>query len=311
MACALRPAGAHAIEAGKPMTTSDPTIEPLRSAILRSLPSLTGARFRLLGKGWDSTAVEADGRLVFKFPAGKHAERALLKEAAVVAVVRPHVSLPVPRMRIHDGPPLFSSHDKLDGEHLLAADYSELPDGARRRLAEDLARFYAELHDLGRERMRAAGAEAAAAWQSAESVVARALPVLPPSLRGRAQATVLDFVRLPPDPHGTVYGFFDGHGWNMAFDHARGRLNGIYDFADSGFGPLHQDFVYSNFISRDLTERVVTAYEALTGRALDRRRIDVLTGFHRLSELAELAHEPEQVPAMVSSVADWFERKGD
>ena len=44
---------------------------------------------------------------------------------------------------------------------------------------------------------------------------------------------------MPPDPLGTVYGFFDGHGWNMAFDHARGRLNGIFDFGDSGFGPLH------------------------------------------------------------------------
>ncbi len=79
-----------------------------------------------------------------------------------------------------------------------------------------------------------------------------------------------EFERLPPDPHGQTYGFFDGHGWNMAFDRVRGRLNGIYDFADSGFGPVHQEFIYSNFISPDLTERIAAAYEKASGRTLDK-----------------------------------------
>jgi hypothetical protein len=114
------------------------------------------------------------------------------------------------------------------------------------------------------------------------------------------------FEQLPADPHGLIYGFFDGHGWNMAFDHERGCLNGIYDFADSGIGPLHQDFIYTNFISPDLTERVVTAYEAITGRVLDRRRIALLTGMHRLSELAELADEPKHTSFMIRNVVEWL-----
>src|SRR5690606_2345867 len=97
---------------------------------------------------------------------------------------------------------------------------------------------------------------------------------------------------LDPDPYGTIYGFFDGHGWNMAFDHAAGRLNGVYDFADSGLGPLHQDFLYSNLISADLTARIITAYERETGRHIDRDRVDLLTGTHRLWELAMEAHLP-------------------
>jgi aminoglycoside phosphotransferase (APT) family kinase protein len=285
---------------------SEPTLEALRSAIVSSFPSLARSSFRLLAKGWHSTAVEVDGRLVFKFPRDEIAERALLKEAALLTVVRPHVALPVPAMRIHNGPPIFSSHEKLEGEHLLAAAYHKLPEGARQRLGEDLARFYAELHELDTERMTAAGADAVTAWQSPDSVASKAIPSLPPALRDRAEQTVLEFARLPPDPHGTTYGFFDGHGWNMAFDHARGRLNGIYDFADSGIGPLHQEFIYSNFISSDLTERITAAYESRTGRALDRRRIDILTGFHRLSELAELADDQEHAPAMTRHVAEWF-----
>ncbi len=38
---------------------------------------------------------------------------------------------------------------------------------------------------------------------------------------------------------------------------------------------------------------------------LDRRRIDLLTGVHRLSELAELADQPEHVPVMIRNVAAW------
>jgi hypothetical protein len=276
-----------------------------RSLIIRLFPELTGSAFRLMTMGWDSMAIDVDDRLVFKFPRNEVAERALLKEAALLTLIRPSLSMAVPDMRIHDGPPIFSSHAKLQGEHLLAEDYERLSDEARRRLGDDLARFYAELHCLDAGRIRASGAGPIKPWQPPEAVRARALPVLPADIRDYAQGVISDFEALPPDPYGDTYGFFDGHGWNMAFDHAQGRLNGLYDFADSGFGPLHQEFVYSNFISPDLTGRIISEYQALTGRKLDRRRIAVLTGFHRLSELAELADDADHLPQMVRSVANW------
>ena len=276
-----------------------------RSLITSVFPHLTGAVFRLTAKSWDSMAVDVDDTLIFKFPRHLGAERALVKEAAVLAIIRPSLSMAVPDMRIHDGPPIFSSHAKLEGEHLIAEDYDALGEGNRQRLADDLARFYAELHELDADRLRSAGAATIQPWQSPEAVRTKALPLLAPDIQNFAQAVVADFEALPPDPYGNVYGFFDGHGWNMAFDYAQGRLNGIYDFADSGFGPLHQEFIYSNFISPDLTARIVSAYEGLTGRKLDRRRIAILTGFHRLSELAELADDPLNVEQMTRSVAAW------
>jgi hypothetical protein len=156
--------------------------------------------------------------------------------------------------------------------------------------------------------MEAAGALPVKPWLRPEDILRRAFPVLPPDLCRYAERTVAGWQGLPSDPYGTVYGFFDGHGWNIAFDHEAGRLNGIYDFADSGFGPLHQDFIYSNLISRDLTARIVDEYEVLTGRTLDRGRIDLLTGVLRLSELAEYADDPGHVAAMVRNVAGWAGR---
>jgi aminoglycoside phosphotransferase (APT) family kinase protein len=262
-------------------------LQPLRDAILRAYPDLAGARMRMHTKGWDSIAVEADGRLIFKFPRDRQAEEDLLREASLLAVIRPAVSLPVPDMRIHPGPPLFSAHPILPGDHFEAADYAALPEAARERLGRQLGRFYAELHALDPDGMRGAGARNIEAWQTPAVIRERAFPRIPAHLRERAERALRAWEALPPDPCGTTYGFFDGHGWNMAFDHAAGRLNGLYDFGDSGFGPLHREFIYSNFMSSDLTERIVRTYEALTGRTIERARVRLETWAQRLSELAE------------------------
>jgi hypothetical protein len=91
----------------------------------------------------------------------------------------------------------------------------------------------------------------------------------------------------------------------MAFDHATGRLNGIYDFGDAGIGPCHQDFVYSSFVSTDLTQRILPHYAALTGRNPDPMRVDTLIGTHRLWELSGAADRPDTIPAMVANVSAW------
>lgn len=280
-------------------------IGPFRTAIIAVFPELAGASLTLMTAGWDCVAVDACDRLIFKFPRNEAARRALVREAALLAHVRPHVAMPVPDLAIHDGPPLFSSHAKLKGEHLLSAHYATLAEPLRQRLGEEMARFYAELHQLDTARMAAAGARPAESWLTPEAVRAKALPALPDGLRARALATIDAYARLGPDPYGEIYGYFDGHGWNMAFDHGRGRLNGLYDFADSGIGPLHREFISSSFIDMDLTARIMAAYERLTERSLDRERIAVLTGFHRLSELAALAHEPAHRQELVGYVSQW------
>ncbi len=232
-----------------------------------------------------------------------------MREAGLLAVVRPAVTMPVPDLTLHPGPPLFSRHVKLQGEQLLARHYERLPAAPRERLAADMALFYAELHRLAAGAMAAAGALPIEPWLPPDDILGRVWPLLSPDLRRYAERTVAAWQRLPPDPYGTTYGFFDGHGWNMAFDHARRRINGIYDFADSGFGPLHQEFIYPSWIAPDLTARIVAGYQALTGRTLDRERIDLLSGVLRLSELAQLADDPDHAAALVRTVADWAARQ--
>lgn len=284
----------------------DSSLTSLKATLLTHFPDLAEARFTLHTIGWHSIAVDVDDRLIFKFPRHDEAERALRTEASLLRVIRPAVTMPVPDLVLYDGPPPFSRHAKLPGEHLVGDDYARLSHAAKQTLADDLALFYAQLHALDRTTMSAAGAAPVHPWPSPERILAQAWPVLPMSLRAVARKTVDAWRDLPPDPLGDTYGFFDGHGWNMAFDHARGTLAGIYDFADSGFGDVHREFVYSNFIAPDLTERIVGAYEVLTARALDRERIDILTGAFRFAELGGAAQdEPAHLPLALKNVENW------
>lgn len=280
-------------------------IAPYRDAIVCAFPDLAGATFRPLTMGWQSLAIDVDDRLIFKFPRNEEAEQALRCEARILAAVRPRLSLAVPELQLFEKPTLFSRHDKIVGEHLLHDQYERLTVEARERLAETLARFHAELHALAPEAMRRAGATAIKPWLSLAEIRVKALPLVPTEYRALCQQALDLYGTLAPDPLGTTYGFFDGHGWNMAFDHARQQLNGIYDFADSGFGSLHQDFIYSTFVSFDLTRRIIDRYTRMTGRTIDKERVALLTGLHRLSELAELAEDSRHVSMVRSNVAFW------
>lgn len=278
-----------------------------KAAIIAAFPELAGGDFYANDAGWDSLIIDVDNRLIFKFPRDTDAEAGLRQEAALLAALRPKLSIIVPDMELIEGPPLFSRHAKLPGEHLLGPDYAQLDENARGRIAQQLANFHAEMHDLTALSVSAVGDEMAEPWVPVHAMRGVAVPALPALLRDSAMAEINDYEALAPDPHGLIFGYFDAHGWNMAFDKSTATLNGVYDFADSGMGALHQEFIYANFIDRDLCARVIAAYEQNTGHAIDRRRVEILTSMLHLSDLAEFADDAETLPKVLEFAVPWFE----
>lgn len=280
--------------------------EGLRATVVASFPELAGSPFRVLGAGWDSVALAVD-QWVFKFPRTAVAATALRREAGLLRQIAPAVDMPVPRMELFEAPTLFSRHRGIPGDHLPSEHYARLDASQRQALGESLGLFYSQLHAIPVAVMREAGALPAEQWFDSIAIERLAFPALDSAERAWAKQVLRRWDALGPDPLGDIYGYFDGHGWNMAFDHTAGRLNGLYDFADSGIGPLHQDFLYSSFISPDLTARIISAYERHSGRRLDRDRIALLTGAHRLWELAVAAGTPDAADMLVS-VRAWMNR---
>jgi hypothetical protein len=128
--------------------------------------------------------LDADGAWIFKFPRHAVAERGLRRESALLAHLRPRLTMPVPELMLQDGPPLFSRHAKLLGEQLTPERYAALPDAERDALAQTLADFHAELHAMTLADMRRVGAEAIKPWLPPDEILAR--------IRSRAGRQLLD-----------------------------------------------------------------------------------------------------------------------
>ena len=272
-----------------------------RTTIASVRPDLAGVPMVVHTAGWDSDAVEVGDR-IFKFPKRADAIPRLRKEARLLALIRPRVPLTVPDMRLHETPVVFSEHTKIPGEMIETPQYDVLTTPQRQAMAETLAGFYAALHAIPAAEARAAGATSKPGWRPSAEIMAKAESILPPSLHEWARAVLAAYDSLPSGDD--IFGYFDGHGWNMAFDHAHGVLNGVYDFADAGIGSRARDLNYSNFISADLTERIVAAYEKRTGRAIDRREVALHTAVQRLAELGE----EQKAPAwFLANVVHWHD----
>jgi aminoglycoside phosphotransferase (APT) family kinase protein len=272
-----------------------------RAAIAAARPDLATAPLIVHTRGWDSDAVEMGGT-IFKFPKRPEAVDRLRREARLLALIRPRLPLAVPDMRLHETPRFFSEHAAIPGEILETQHYDALSGAQQQALAETLAAFYATLHAVPIDQAVAAGVEPKPEWPPAESVLPILVDRLPARLLGFARAAFAAYAALPREPE--ILGYFDGHGWNMAFDRHRGVLNGVYDFADAELGPPSRDFTYANLTSGDLGLAIVAAYVRLTGREVDPRTVAVRTAVQMLAELAE---PDAELDSFLASAVRWHD----
>lgn len=280
--------------------TDDGIAADYRDAIRTVRPDLAGLPLVLHTRGWDSNAVEVGGT-IFKFPKQAEAVPRLRREAAFLSLVRQRVALAVPDMKLHESPTLFSEHTMIPGTIIETPGYDVLSDVQKQAMAETLARFYADLHTIPVADAIAAGAEPKHGWPPAEETLSVLRDRLPRDVWEFAARAFAAYDDLPAEEE--IFGYFDGHGWNMAFDHERGVLNGVYDFADAAIGPLSREFTYPALTSTDLAERIVAMYEALTGRRIDRRTMAVRLSVQNFSELAGDAPDEE----FTRRVVQWSE----
>lgn len=257
-----------------------------RAMVVSTLPEFQNTRLKRLPGGWDSIALIGDG-WVFKFPQSDKNRAKLRREAKLLNFLRPRVAMTLPNMVLHEGPMLFSQHAVIPGEDIEEDQYDELDSGQRDEMARRLARFYADLHALPLPRLHAIGAVPVVPWRRAKDILQRAGPLLPKKHLPLLERTMKAYSQISICGDEMIFGYFDGHGWNMAFDHKAGRLNGLFDFADAGYGPRHRDLSYSNFISTDLTLRIIDHYEQMTQRQIDRDLVMLYATVLRFSELID------------------------
>jgi len=273
-----------------------------RDRIAALAPELAASSIVLRGDGWDSLALEVGGEWIFKFPRSPEATERLRREVRLLALLRSRLSITVPDMVLHEADGPVSQHRKIPGEFLLTAGYDVLPAARRTVLADQLALMYAELHAIPRGEAEAAGARRLAPWPDPAALQVRLAPRLPAHLQAFLERTLAGSAAPSMPPADEVFGYFDGHGWNMAFDHATGTLNGVFDFADSGFGTRVRDLSFTSWIHPALTRDIARRYSALTGIPVDPEDAVRHNSLLRLVELADGVPVPEEeILAMLES----------
>jgi aminoglycoside phosphotransferase (APT) family kinase protein len=259
-------------------------IQGLRDRIAAVAPDLADAPFTIHGGGWDSVALDVADIWIFKFPRRADLIASLRREHRILTLVRPRVSMRVPDIVLHeDAAGVFSQHRKIPGSALLPEHFPSLDAEQRRALAEALARLHAEMHAIPMDLGLAAGAKPVFTILPMDAI--RAALANRPRIAPYVLEITVRYETLPPDH--TIFGQFDGHGWNMAFDHERGVLNGMFDFGDSGLGPVHRDLGYSSWVHPSLARAVTRAYAAITGYAADPETAVLHNAVLRLHEHAE------------------------
>jgi hypothetical protein len=247
--------------------------------------------------------------LILKFPRDAEAEINLRKEYAVLSLLRNRVSLAIPRMSINEDDYVFSSHKMLPGNHLTTKQYRQLPETAKNDLAQIMASFFADIHTISPDEVRQIGVSKIDGYLPPDVILDRTKGILPASMHPFLIDTMEQYSLINVRPEEQVFGYFDGHGENMAFDHRVQRLRGIFDFADSGIDDFHKELHCPNWISPDLTARIIDRYEMLTGRVVDRERVDLYTAICRFSDLAEVAESREGYHGALDLVTSWYDAK--
>ena len=302
--CRIRPDGGAEMP-GK--LTDDQTARCL-SAIVAAHPALHAEAFTVLTHSWDSIAI-ALGPMTFKFPQSEPAAASLRREVALLRVIRPRLSVPVPDMALFEGPPVFSAHPTLPGDHLPPDAYAALPEAAKARLGVDArqvlrATCTASPTDLDASRRRPARAgggpnpDVLLDTRCSRRCPNRCAPAPAMSSGSMPPSAPIRWVRPAVTSTGTAGTWPSTSPGNA--------LPELYDFADAGIGPVHREFVYPGFIARDLVLRIVAAYAAETGRRPDQRRIDILTAALRLSELAGATGNPDHLGDMRRNAVEWL-----
>ena len=240
----------------------------------------------VLDVGCDNFAIDF-GDIIVRLPSDKEALHALKFETTVCRYIDVP-SLQTPKTQVVEAQYPFSWHRKIPGSYFLTKAYESLNNDQKDKIASQLAEFLITFHSLSIDEMCSAGGEDLEDYVSL-SYMRENSQVIPNDLKDHFERFTQTYETLYVPEKDRVFGYFDAHGWNMAFNQEKGELIGVYDFADSGIGDVHQDFHPMNTISQDLVTRVVHKYEVLQGRTINISKVNFYTVLAEYSDFFEVA----------------------
>ncbi len=226
------------------MTTSAAHLNRIRQCF----PEMVFSEIQIDTDGLNNYVLILNNERVFRFPKNEQASKALEKEAAVLRLLQPRCTLPIPDFDTYEED--FVSYRLIPGRALLLEDLQALPAPRQDALAEQLATFLRQMHSTPLEEVRAAGigesdaARRPVAWLRLYEEVRREL--YPLMLTHTRQWIERLFAPLLADPSWmtgeTALINGDIGPYHILYDEQQQTIQGIIDFGTAGLGDPARDY---------------------------------------------------------------------
>jgi aminoglycoside 2''-phosphotransferase len=227
--------------------------------------------------GLVNVAIICNGQ-VYRFARNEQAVHDLVQEAAILDLVRQHVTIPVPAFEIKDRD--FVTYPFLAGDPLFRNTILRLPSDRQEHLAQQLARFLREMHAIPVTRLhdkhihRSGGRQTQAEWLALYDDVRRELfPLMYRSTRSWVDA---HFEPLVQHPDWLAFQpaliHDDLAQYHILYDAENRSISGIIDFGTAGLGdPARDVAILVNVYGESFVQRMARFDDRLPS-LIDRAR---------------------------------------
>lgn len=237
----------------------------------------------------ESSVAEINGDYIIKLPKPRRGITGIAIEQKITDFLHGKVQLPIPSISVNVEPVVLARYRKLRGETFDKRRYDQLSIKHRNELADQLARFMADLHCIPEPLIKSNNIALKPSWELKTDLIEDQLSSINDLVIGALLSEVLsNHVDLEVPQSNMVFGHFDFHGGNILFDKDYATVTGVIDFGNCKLGDLHQDLSTMNLSSPDLALRIINQYEITTKRSVNRLLIQHYTTIFYLNLLAGL-----------------------
>ena len=242
------------------------TIDEIKKFLTKHNP---GKNIKFIGRGTDSDAFVV-GEYVYRFPHGKDVLEQYEIEAALCDYVRNYISVPIPKITIHDRDVCFAKHKMIHGYKWRWHTFMYHPI-KQVRLGNGIARFFAELHsvDISSQDTNSAKFE----YVKFDDIADKIAPFLSKHQMRMFRKKYNKIVNKPIAEQDIVMCHMGFKGANSVVDD-NGHLVGVFDFGNAGPHERWRDFgVVRTGNNFPLYYYILYRYRKLTGIKCNRSRI--------------------------------------
>jgi len=235
----------------------------LKERIEGEFPEIKIKSLKSVTTGWCNHVVIVNGKIVFRFPKDRDAERRLILESKILDFYRERVNVDIPDYGYMPFSKKFAGYRKIAGSELNESFIKRLRREERNSLTDALADFISTIHSTGKSQVKHLKIPFDNGKEISRETAVKVRRRVFPLLKKRDVETIEGFIPEMLDTMAEMKGYGYTHndlrGNHMFFDRRRRRL-GVIDFGDFAWFEKAKDFSELLSFGEDFAREVYEKY---------------------------------------------------